>query len=167
MPNRTFKQYALAFGAQPATVTVKLDNAVIYSGPVNAANEPIPPLPNSSYQVDNVAWTWEANADFQGTQALEITVAGSPLLLARTDANNPYLDPAVFGEFYNVTVDGVQYSDPLTNEAINGQAQAGPYRPDEIGQWWWRIPVGATFTATMNFLAAPQPFVPGAEPPTP
>lgn len=164
MTDRTFKQYALGFGASPAQVVFQINGNTVFTGSVTTLDEPIPPLPNSEYVVDNVAWSWTNPVDFEGTQQVTITVSGSALLLAQTLANNPADEPDSFQGFYLVEVDGVIYSDPFTEEAINGVPQSGPYNPAISGQWWWRIPAGSTFTATMH-VSAPPPAGPDPETP--
>jgi hypothetical protein len=153
MTDRTFNQYALGFGSGQAEVVCQIDGNTVFSGTVTTVDQPMPSLPNFSYVIDNVAWSWTAPADFSGTQQLVITVSNSDLLLGQTLANNPAGNADIFSIFYKVEVDGVVYADPFTNETINGVAQAGPYDPAIVGQWWWIIPAGSTFAATMHVSA--------------
>jgi hypothetical protein len=150
MTDRTFKQYALAFGSTPAQAVCQIDGNTVYSGPVTTLDESLPELPNLAYSIDTVAWSWQANAEFSGSQEISITVTGSPLLLADTFANNPFGNAANFLPFYSTEQSGVTFYDPFTNEAIDGVVQSGPYDPALPGQWWWVIPAGSTFTATMH-----------------
>jgi hypothetical protein len=156
MALRTLQQHGLGFGSVDTVITASINGAVYFNGPVTTVNEPFPPLPNSGYQVDNVLFDWTVPDDFEGTQQLEISVTGSPLLLAYTVANTPDT-PDAFGLFYSVDINGVEYTDPFTNEAIDGVAQSGPYKPELAGQWWWKIPAGSTFTATVNISLPPPP----------
>jgi len=164
MTDRTFKQYALGFGSVPAQVVFQIDGNTVFSGTITTLDEPMPALPNSEYSIDNTAWSWTNAADFEGTQQITISVSGSDLLLAQTLANNPVANADIFQSFYNVEVDGVIYYDPFTEETINGVAQSGPYDPAISGQWWWSIPSGSTFTATMNVTAPLPPADPETTP---
>ena len=159
MTDRTFIQHAQAYGPVPAQVECTIDGIVIYNGSVQALDQPFPNLPNPALEISNVAWSWQGNADFSGTQQLSITVSGSSLVLANTLANNPAGNLEVFLPFYSVEQSGVIYYDPLTDETLDGISLTGPYDPALPGQWWWRIPAGSTFTATMHVNlppAAPQ-----------
>lgn len=163
MTQRTFHQLALGFGTIPCEVTVSLDGNIIYQGAVATLDEPIPLLPNPDYDISNQAWSWQLPADFAGTADLSITVSGSTLYLAQTLADNPYQyvpDPASrYQIFFNIEVDGVSYSDPFTDEAIDGIPLSGPYRPDEPGQWWWAIPPGSVFTSVLHVDPPKKPYV--------
>lgn len=163
MVQRTFRQYARGFGTEPASATVIIGGNTVFDGPVQTVDELLPVLPNHEYALDNIAWTWQQDADFSGTKQLTIAVSGAYLLLGQTLANNPYNSAANpnsgYGAFWNIEIDGVEYSDPLTDEAIDGIPQSGPYRPDEAGQWWWVIPPGCTFTATMHVNPPARPYV--------
>lgn len=157
MTDRTFNQYALGFGNSPAQVVFQINGNTVFTGSVTTLDEPMPALPNAEYVIDNVAWSWTNAVDFEGTQQISVTVSGSDLLLAQTLANNPAANADVFGSFYNIEIDEVTYFDPFTEEAINGVEQSGPYDPNTPGQWWWRIPAGSTFSATMNVSAPISP----------
>jgi hypothetical protein len=117
-------------------------------------DEPFPTLPNTEFVIDNTAWSWTNAAEFTGTQEITISVSGSDLLLANTLANNPAGNLEIFGAFYTTEVEGIVSTDPFTNEAIDGVPQSGPYDATIPGQWWWTIPAGSTFTATMHVNAA-------------
>lgn len=155
MTDRTFQQHALAFGATPTQVVYQINGNTVFNGPVTTVDQPMPVLPNTEYSIDNIAWTWTNDATFSGTQSISIAVTGSALMLAQTAANNPLGNAEVFGSFYSVEVDGVKYTDPFTEETIDGTALSGPYDPALPSQWWWRIPSGSTFTATMHVEAPP------------
>lgn len=158
MTDRTFQQHAQAYGSIPAQIECAIDGIVVYNGSVQTLDQPFPYLPNSELQISNVAWSWQGNADFSGTQQLSITViSGSTLLLANTLANNPAGNLEIFMPFYSVEQSGVVYTDPLTDETLDGISLTGPYDPAIPGQWWWQIPAGSTFTATMHVDAPPPP----------
>jgi len=158
MTQRTFQQHALGFGETPTQVVCQIDGNTVFSGAVTTLDQFMPPLPQPDYEVDNVAWTWEADAEFTGTRSLTITVTGSPLLLAQTFANYPLSNAAnTYGAFYATQVGNIWIADPLTDVTINSQPKIRGDDPELIGQWWWRIPAGGTFAATLNVNADPPP----------
>jgi hypothetical protein len=175
MTTRTFKQLGQGYGSVPTSIVVTLDGTEIFSGPISTLDQPLPTFPDSgnSYGIEIFSWTDEVT--FAGSKSLSISVSGSPLLLTDTQANyilipnpdysppdpkNPTTEPVVpefisgganvYGTFYFETIDTVTYSDPFTDEAIDGTAQSGPPDPSLPGQWYWKIPAGSTFTATVN-----------------
>ena len=150
MTLRTFQQHALGFGIIPAQVIFQINGNTVFSGAVTTLDQPRPSLPNPEYSVDNVAWTWQDDAEFSGTKSITVSVSDSPLLLANTLADNPYSNVVNYSAFYTVEIGNVSYADPFTNETIDGIAQSGPYNPELSGQWWWHIPAGSTFSATMH-----------------
>jgi len=155
MTLRTFQQYAVGFGSTPAQVVCQIDGNTVFSGSVTTLDQPMPSLPDSEYKIDNVAWSWQDDVEFSGTKSFTVSVSNSPLMLALTVADNPYSNVQSFGQFYSIEIGNVSYSDPFTNEAINGVPQSGPYDPNLAGQWWWIIPAGSTFSATMHVNAPP------------
>jgi hypothetical protein len=154
---RTFQQLAQAYGAVPAQVVVQIDGNTVFSGSIATVDQPMPTLPNQETIIDNVAWTWQDDVAFAGSKSITVSVSNSPLILATTLADNPYNDVTQFEAFYSVDVGNVSYADPFTDETINGVPQSGPYNPDLPGQWWWHIPAGSTFAATMHVQAALPP----------
>jgi len=123
--NRIFQQLARGFGTTDSVVTCVIDGNTVFVGNVFTVNEPVPhPLPNPDYLIDNVAWTWTTEPDFEGSQSLSISVTGSPLLLAESLANDPYANITdVYTGFFSDTIANVLYYDPFTDEAIDGVPQ--------------------------------------------
>lgn len=160
MTDRIFQQHAQAYGSTPAFVVCQIDSNTVFSGSIPTVDQPWPVLPNSEFLIPPLAWSWQDSADFAGTKQISITVTGSPVLLGQTFANYPSGNAAnldVFSSFYAQEIDGVTYFDPFTDEAIDGVPQSGPFHAETPGQWWWRIPVGSTFSATMHITAvSPQ-----------
>lgn len=155
MTDRTFQQRAQAYGSSPCQVVCQIDGNTVFSGSVTTLDQPFPSLPDPDFTTVP-AWSWQDSPDFTGTRQFTVSVTGSTLLLAQTFANDPYGNVAnldQFGSFYSKEVDGVVYNDPFTNETIDGVLQSGPYVPDKTGQWWWQIPAGSTFAATLNIKA--------------
>jgi hypothetical protein len=156
MTNRTFQQYAQGYGSIPCQVVCQINGNTVFSGSVTTVDHPLPTLPDLAVTIDNVAWTWQEDVEFTGSKSITVSVSGSPLVLATTLADNPYSNVQSFGGFYSIEVGNVVYSDPLTDETIDGVPQSGPYNPDLPGQWWWMIPAGSTFAAIMH-VTAPTP----------
>jgi hypothetical protein len=160
MTDRTFQQWAQGYGSTPCQVICQIDGNTVFSGTVTTLDQPFPSLPDPEYIGPPAAWSWQDSADFTGTKQLTISVTGSDLLLAQTFANNPYGNVAnldQFKSFYQQEIDGVVYYDPFTDETIDGVVQPGPFVPETTGQWWWRIPAGSTFAATLHIVAAAPP----------
>jgi len=158
MTDRTFNQYAQGYGSVPAQIVFQIDGNNVFSGPISTLDQPSPSLPDAESPILPLAWTWQDSADFTGTKQISISVSGSWVLLGPTLANNPYGNVGninQFKGFYQQEIDGVTYFDPFTNEDIDGVAQSGPFQASEPGQWWWQIPAGSTFTATMHVTAPP------------
>jgi hypothetical protein len=160
---RTFTQKGQAYGAVPCNITAKIDGVVVFSGEVPTINTPIPPLPNLDLDLGTPLFSWTKPIDFAGTCELEIAVSGSQLIITDTIAD--YVnrkDSSATGDFYQIEIDGVVYSDPFIDEKINGVAQAGPYNPELPGQWYWTVNPGSTFTTTVNIMAGilPEPTPP-------
>ncbi len=155
MTDRIFQQYAQGYGSTPCQVVCQIDGNTVFNGSVATLDEPLPSMPNPEFNVENIAWSWTNDAEFSGTQSISIAVTGSALLLAGTLANNPAGNAESYSAFYVQTINGVDYADPFSNEAIDGVAQSGPFNPDYAGQWWWVIPAGRTFTAAMHIDAPP------------
>lgn len=156
MTLRTFQQHALAFGETPTQVVCQIDGNTVFSGSVTTLDEFMPALPDANYHVDNIAWDWEQDAEFTGSRSITITVTGSPLLLAQTFANYPLANSNAantYGSFYAVQLGNATCTDPFTDVTINSQPKIRPDDPALEGQWWWRIPAGATFAATLNVQA--------------
>jgi hypothetical protein len=151
MISRTFTQHGQAYGNAPGCVTAKINNVVVFSGPVATENTPIPFLPNTELDIGVDIFSWQEPIDFSGTCELEIAVTGSTLLITTASADYvDFSDPTVTGPFYQVTIDEVVYTDPFTNEKINGNIVTGPYNPKLPGQWYWKVDPGSTFAATVN-----------------
>lgn len=157
MSTRTFKQMGQGYGSLPATITAKIGDKIVFSGEVATVNQPLPVLPDLSFQMNNTLFSWTDNTEISGTTTMEITVEGSPVLLANTVANYYFDSPAYENEFtgfYSYVVDGVYYGDPLSNEMIDGIIVSRAEDPSLTGQWFWTILPGSTFTATVNIEAS-------------
>ena len=160
MSTRTFKQYGLAYGSSPTTITAKIDGVEVFSGQVTTVDQPLPTFPNPNFNIENTLFSWTKDSSFSGTTIMEISVQGSPVLLAPTLANYSVDSPEnqdIFSPFYRYEVDGVIYSDPLSNESINGTSVFRGREENLTGQWYWLVSAGSTFTATINVQASQIP----------
>jgi len=151
MTTRTFKQLGVAFGTEPANITAKIDNVVVYQGPVTTLNESFPDLPNLSYVVTNELFSWTADIAFSGPQLLEIDVDGSVTLLI-TEIQANYTPSEYQG---NIISSGANTYVPFTytqfgNTYINETLQSGVTHDTLDGQWWWPIPPAGTFVENIT-----------------
>lgn len=165
MTTRTFRQQGIGYG--PATnVTVKIDGTIVFSGPVPTLDQPPPSLPNPNLQITDTLYTWTNDVSYSGQQSFELTVSSGMVMLTEalanyTDLFNPATGNVVipgnandYLVFFEEVVDGVTLTDPFTNEAIDGEPQIEHPDPTQLrGQWWWIVPAGSTFTATLNTSA--------------
>lgn len=156
MTTRTFKQYGIAFGVQPANITAKIDNVVVYSGPVTTVNEAFPELPDPAYDVTNELFSWTADVNMSGPQVIDINVDGaSQLLVAQLSANYTSISN-VAANVVNVSSGPNVYVDfsytQFGNTYINGQLQ-DVNRGDLTGMWWWTVPAGGNFVENITIVA--------------
>ena len=169
MTIRTIKQQGQLYGLGSATVVAKIDGTVVFSGTIDAVNQPVPALPSLGTVEGVDLFSWEEDVDYTGTRALEIYVTGATLLLTDTLANyytisQPWPNPETpvpgissgatgFGWVYFVNTNDVIVTDPLSNVAIDGKALTADHTPELTGQWYWRVTSGSTLTATVNIIA--------------
>ena len=162
MTIRTFKQAGIAFGNQPLNITAKIDNVVVYQGPVVTLNESFPDLPNLDYDVTNTLFSWTADVDFSGPQTIEITVdEGADLLVASISANYTPISYTVDGNVV-VYTGSDKYSDfpweIFGDTYINGVLQSSQVIDHSTlgGQWWWRLPPGSVFVENITIPAGAE-----------
>lgn len=154
MTTRTFIQRGKAYGAVPCTIIAKINNTVVYEGPVTTVDESLPTEPHTQANTDLFSWT--GTVDFQGTQTMEITVTGSVLVLTTTVANyNSLQNPGAdhYGAFFYEVVDGIKYQRPLANIKIGGVDQPVVHDETAPGQGHWNIRPGQVFTADVRVNA--------------
>ena len=163
MTTRTFKQFGQGYGATPAVVTTSIGGTVVFSGNVPTVDSPMPSFPNLEVTGTEL-YTWTNTVDFAGTQSFSMTVQNSTVLLTESFANYCNAnDSAQFGLFYTYEVGNTLVADPFTDVAIDGiSLQKSMDYSEYNGQWYWTIPAGSTFTATLNVSAGVEP-----SPPTP
>jgi len=156
MTTRTFKQFGIAFGSQIANITAKIDNTVIYQGPVTTLNESYPTLPNLDYTVTNELFTWTTDVNFSGQQTLEISIdEHAVLLLASIKAN---YSPVPIGNTYVQSSGPDGYvalkSDQFGNTYVNGDLvpSASIDHSTLPGLWWFQVPNGGNFVENFTVL---------------
>lgn len=154
MRQRTFIQHAIGIGFDPVIVVVKIDNDVIYHGPVKTL-ESQEHEDFTGTKIKNIGWSWSGDPDFQGTREISISVSGlgSTLVLGNSFADNPYLTEIKFKPFWQVNNHGIN---PFRDVVINGVPQMDPNSWGYPGQYWWKIPSDGFFTATMVVDACDQ-----------
>jgi hypothetical protein len=175
MTTRTFKQLGQGYGSSNCTVTAKINGATVYSGIVPTANQRVPSAPTGVEDTFPTLFTWTNDVDFEGTQTMEITVTGATLLLGSISANyypmpnssvglieNPgpsweenYVSsgPDTYGFIFSEVVDDLIYTNPATNIAIDGVPKTVTRDPSLLGQRYWTISPGSTFTCQLNVQA--------------
>lgn len=155
MTTRTFKQLGIAFGNATATITAKVDNVVVYQGPVTTLNEPFPDLPNVAYVINDSLFSWTTDVTYSGPASVEVEVdENSDLIVADIAANysiipNPaYIDanttPTV-PQYISSGPDGFETINPnlIGNVYIDGVLQTVDHT-QLPGQWWWELTVPDT-----------------------
>lgn len=165
MTDRTFQQHALGFGTQEAVVQIEIDDTIIYNGTVETVDQPLPSLPDYDYHVENIAWSWQGDANFQGDLNYVITVNSGTVLMANTTANNPLQDANIYGRLDTEVIDEEAYFYPYVSSAlINGlPIQLNPY-PWRQGQYWFTLMQGDVLTLTLKTIAATPPSPPVPDP---
>jgi hypothetical protein len=164
MTTRTFKQLGQAYGKIPATITATINGVIVFSGEIPTADAPLPVLPDPSVTGTEL-FSWTSTVDFSGSQSFSISVTGSQLLLTQSLADYCVLDnTSEFFNFYSYDHDGVKSTDPFTDVAIDGIVTQKSSDIQLPGQWYWTIPAGSTFTATLNINAGVLPTPPPPNP---
>jgi hypothetical protein len=156
MTTRTFRQLGIGFGEQPANITAKINNVVVYQGPVTTLNEEFPVLPNFAFKITNVLFSWTEDITYAGPAVVEIQVdENSDLIVAEIDANyNPIPNPAFVNEtetpgVANIISSGVDgFLDLQTSQIgdiyVDGTLHTVDYTPPQSGQHWWELTVADT-----------------------
>jgi hypothetical protein len=148
MTTRTFRQLGIAFGSQTANITAKINNVVVYQGPVTTLNQPFPVLPNLDYTVTNVLFSWTNDVTYTGPAIVEIQVdADSDLLVAEISANyTPFRDPANVQSIISSGPDG--FIDlpvsQIGNIYVDGSLRPVDHTNPLVGQYWWELIVPDT-----------------------
>jgi len=163
MTTRTFKQFGQGYGATPATVTAIIGGTTVFSGNVPTVDSPMPSLPDLEVTGTEL-YSWTNTVDFAGTQSFSLSVQNSTVLLMYSFADYYVANnSAEFGPCYSYALGNILICDPFTDVAIDGiSLQRGTDENQLSGQWYWTIPAGSTFTATLNVSAGVEP-----SPPTP
>lgn len=170
MTTRTFIQQGRGYGSEPVTITVKLDNAIIYQGAVDTLDETPPEYFDPTSDIEVTVFSWTQDVAASGTRELEITVHTGALLITDTIANyttksNSAPPPQYISSgpdeylcFYNTTVgDDVIISDPFLSPAIDGIAIERERLLDDpvplSGQWTYLVEAGSVFTTPVGIKA--------------
>lgn len=155
MTTRTFRQLGIGFGSQPANITAKINNVVVYQGPVTTLDEPFPALPNLDYTITNVLFSWTNDVTYTGPSVVEIQTDGnSNLQVAELEANYTAIpNPAFVNANTTPGVANVISSGPdgfvdlnslqIGNIYVNGVLQTVDYSQLN-GQYWWQLSSSGT-----------------------
>lgn len=156
MTTRTFKQFGHAYGAEPAQITVRINAQEIFSGNVATVDEPFPAKLDDAAGLGAELFTWTEDTAFAGTRDIEITVTRGKVILTSTHANHSIAEaPEEFAYFHVVTQDGVDYTECMSNVAVNGESLPRSWDGVNVGQYHCHLNEGAVYTATINITAAP------------
>ena len=148
MTTRTIKQLGIAYGAEPANITAKIDNVVVYQGTVNTLNAPFPNLPDLNYTVSNELFSWTTDVNFTGPQTLEIDIDGNVNLLVADIVANYTPIQQVSNTTGNISIvssgpDGfVGFSWPAFGNTYvdGGFVPADGINHDPLAGQWWFVP---------------------------
>lgn len=158
MTTRTFKQQAAAYGASSASITASINGTQVFSGTLAVSDDAVPADQTSVPFSD--LFTWTNTVDFAGTNAMTITVSGADVLLGATLANYQTGNADLYSEFYSFTLGSDIISDPMSDVFVDGVGQSTDRSGGLTGQWYWIIPSGTTFSATVNIQAGQEPLTP-------
>ena len=148
MTTRTFRQLGIGFGPETANITAKINDVVVYQGPVTTLNQPFPVLPNLDYTVTNVLFSWTADVTYAGPAVVNIQVdANSDLLVAEISANytaikNPANVQSIISSGPDAFIDL-----PITqigNIYVDGALRPVDHTNPLVGQYWWELVVPDT-----------------------
>lgn len=151
MTTRTFIQRGKAYGQVPCTIIAKIDNTIVYEGPVTTVDEPFPT--QAWIEANTNLFSWTNTVDFQGTQTLEIAVTGSVLTLSTLVANyNSLQNPGAsdYNAFFYETIGGVKFCHPCANVKIDGVDWPIQIDDTATGQPSCRLRPGQVYTATVR-----------------
>jgi hypothetical protein len=151
MTTRTFIQRGKAYGMAPCTITAKINNTVVYEGPVTTVDESLPT--QAWIQANTDLFSWTSTVDFQGTQTMEIAVTGSVLTISTTVANyNSLQNPGAdhYGAFFFEVIGGVKFCRPFANVKIDGVPWPIQSNETLIGQPNCNLRPGQVFTADIR-----------------
>ena len=96
MPNRTLQFHGQGFGSVPVTITVTANNNIIYQGPINTVNQP---MPGYRYPQDQMVLLFdlEVPLDYVGTFPMTVAVeSGTGMLLGDSEANYSMIPNSIY-----------------------------------------------------------------------
>jgi hypothetical protein len=96
MTTRTIQLLGLAYGSDPATITVTADGETVFTGSVPTRNEPVPPLANPSLMPDQVVFcSFERDANLAST-SMTYSVSSGTVVFGAASANYMQITNPVF-----------------------------------------------------------------------
>jgi hypothetical protein len=162
MTTRTFIQRGQAYGSTPVSIIAKINDVEVFNGPV--------PTLNTAYKItgfESTEWlangielfSWQDDVEFSGTKTMEITISSGSLVVMDTVADYCLADNKTsHGPVFVNVVDGITYTRTTTNITINGVLQ--DQNNGSLGQTYWLIPSGGTYTCTVNVTSGILPTPP-------
>lgn len=161
--SRIFQQLGRGYAANPVSIVAQIDGNTVFSGAVPTSDAPVP-LADPTHELGALCFDWtEPSGNFVGNLSFSITATGGRFQLGATLAQSNVANAAEYATVYLTTIDGVFFSDPLTNVIIDGIPQTSPVDPELPGQWGWVIENGSTLTATLRVNTIPAP-IPSRDP---
>lgn len=162
--NRTFQFIGQGYGSTDATIVAKVNDTVVYSGPVTTVDQPISPLPMPDPAAEiilfEIANSSTLNTDFAGSLPMTVEVTGGTGVLFGLIQSNYYTgnidtdpDCGQVDQFsYSYTgspTNSEGTADPRSSVTIDGVAQVPPLATS-LGCWTWVIPTGSTLGYNWN-----------------
>jgi len=156
MTQKTIIQRAQGYNHSPVTVTVKIDNNVVYQGEIPTANTPPPALPDSwTSELGVDSWSWSVAEDFDGVSDMTVNINNGTVYLCDTFYTLDSQPEEVFSLMYLHQDGEVETGDPFTEVKINNIPQSVPRDPEHTGQWVWQLHAGDSFSCKVNIVAPP------------
>jgi len=158
MSQKTIIQRAQGYNNSPVTVTVKIDNNVVYQGEIPTTNTPPPVLPDFwTPELGVDSWSWTVSEDFEGVSNMTVDIDNGTMLLCDTLFTLNSQPEEVFQLVYLHQDSEIQTADPFTEVKINNALQTVPRDPDHAGQWVWKLYAGDSFSCQVNIIPPPPP----------
>lgn len=146
--NRTVQFFGQGYGPTPANIVVKMDDSVIFSGPIPTIDQ----IGFNTAPEDQVLlFTCELPIDFEGFKPMTIEVLEGTVVFAHIYANHCFQPNGK--DQYFAPRQGV---DARANVKINGEPQTQNLNfPGATLSW--TVPVGCVFSYDLNVAPGTQP----------
>lgn len=153
MSQKTIIQRARGYNNSPVTVTVKIDDNVIYQGEIPTIDSSPPILPDSwTPELGADAWSWIVPEYFNGTCDMTVEVDNGRMYLCDTLFTLTNQPEEVFSLLYKQQDGEHEIRDPFTEIKINNMVQVPFRNPPLTGQWVWLLRGGDSFSCKVNIV---------------